>query len=448
MSNIYIVDDDRSVLQSLSSTLKTEGWEVETFIDPVSFLSKVKESAPSVAIIDIFFSDRECCGDELVLKVKEFSPVTECIIISGESDIQKSIACIKNGAVDFLEKPVSLTRLLITVRNAMAIHTVKTDASGRFRILGDTPSLAEMRSRIQKLAALNEGILICGENGTGKELVAENLHLFSSRSVHPLYKINCTALNPNIIESELFGHTAGSFTGADRDKQGCFERANKSTLLLDEIGDFSPHLQSKLLRVLQEKRVLPVGATKEVAIDVRMLFATNCDLEAAVRSGTFREDLYFRISTFVIRIPPLRERLQDIDVLAQHFLNEFLRENKLLPKAFAPSAIDRLKEYHYPGNIRELARIVKNAAFFTEGSVIKAEDIDLMPQLGHPDIWFRTRSMPLSQACDYFERELILRRLEQSKNDIAQAAGSLGMIKNNLYRKMKQCGIRPDTVSD
>jgi two-component system nitrogen regulation response regulator NtrX len=441
MNTIYIVDDDPSVQKSLATTLTDEGWEVATFGDPDSFIVRVGALAPAVAIIDIFFSEGECCGDELVLKVKDLAPCTQCIIISGESDIQKSIACIRNGALDFIEKPVSLPRLLTTVRNAMAIHTVKTDASHRFRIFGDVPSLVEMRNRINKLAALNESVLICGENGTGKELVAENLHLFSPRSVHPIYKINCTALNPNVIESELFGHAAGSFTGADRDRQGCFERAQGSTLFLDEIGDFAPPLQSKLLRVLQEKRVLPVGAAKEIGVDVRLIFATNCDLESAVREGTFREDLYFRISTFVIRIPPLRDRLQDIDILAPHFLNEFLNENKLPIKTFTPTALDRLKEYHYPGNIRELARIVKNAAFFTEGECISADQIDFMPPIGQPDLWFRTRSMPLARAVDYFERELILQRLEQAGNDIGKAAESLGVIKNNLYRKMKQCGI-------
>jgi transcriptional regulator with PAS, ATPase and Fis domain len=298
-----------------------------------------------------------------------------------------------------------------------------------------------MRNRIHKLAHLNESVLITGENGTGKELVAENLHLFSSRSAHPICKINCTALNPNIIESELFGHIAGSFTGADRSKQGCFERAHRSTLFLDEIGDFAPPLQAKILRVLQEKRVLPVGASKEIEVDTRLLFATNIDLESAVRKGLFREDLYFRISTFVIRIPPLRERLQDIDILAPHFLNEFLNENKLSSKVFTGASLDRLKEYHYPGNIRDLARIVKNAAFFTEGDKIDADNIDFMPPIGHPDLWFRTRSMSLSEAVDYFERELILRRLGEVGNDIGNAAESLGMIKNNLYRKMKQCGI-------
>jgi two-component system nitrogen regulation response regulator NtrX len=441
MNTVYIVDDDSSICQSLSSILIGEGFNVETFGDPVTFFEKVSVAPPSVAIIDIFFSEGEWRGDELVLKVKEASPCTQSIIISGESDIQRSIACIKNGALDFIEKPVSLPRLLTTVRNAIAIHTVKTDASGRFSILGNVPSLIEMRNRIHKLAHLNESVLITGENGTGKELVAENLHLFSSRSAHPICKINCTALNPNIIESELFGHIAGSFTGADRSKQGCFERAHRSTLFLDEIGDFAPPLQAKILRVLQEKRVLPVGASKEIEVDTRLLFATNIDLESAVRKGLFREDLYFRISTFVIRIPPLRERLQDIDILAPHFLNEFLNENKLSSKVFTGASLDRLKEYHYPGNIRDLARIVKNAAFFTEGDKIDADNIDFMPPIGHPDLWFRTRSMSLSEAVDYFERELILRRLGEVGNDIGNAAESLGMIKNNLYRKMKQCGI-------
>lgn len=441
MNSIYIVDDDLSVCQSLSSILTAEGWSVETFADPVSFLERVKVKTPAVAIIDIFFSEGECCGDVLVLKVKDCAPCTQCIIISGESDIQKSIACIKNGALDFIEKPVSLPRLLTTVRNALVIHTVKTDEVSRFQILGNTPLLVELRNRIHKLAMLNESVLITGENGTGKELIAENLHLFSSRSMHPMCKINCTALNPNIIESELFGHTAGSFTGAEKNKQGCFERAHKSTLLLDEIGDFALPLQSKILRVLQEKCVLPVGASKEVNVDVRLLFATNCDLESAVQNGTFREDLYFRISTFVVRIPPLRERLNDIDILAVHFLNDFLYENKLPPKQFTQTALERLKEYHYPGNIRELARIVKNAAFFTDGDQIVADNIDFMPSIGHADIWFRTRQMSLSQAVDYFEYELIQRRLELLGRDIGKTAESLGIIKNNLYRKIKQCGI-------
>jgi two-component system nitrogen regulation response regulator NtrX len=449
MTSVYIVDDDASVLESLATTLRKEGYAIETFHTPTAFMSRVKVAPPAVAILDIFFGEGERTGDEMVSAVHEVSPLTQCLIISGESDLQKTLACMKNGALDFLEKPVSLPRLLTTVRNASGIHAVRADAESRHRILGNVPSMVELRNRVRKLSALSESVLICGENGTGKELVAENLHLMSPRSINPFLKINCTALNPNLIESELFGHKAGSFTGADRDKQGCFERAHRSSLFLDEIGDLHASLQSKILRVLQEKRVLPVGGTREVEIDTRLIFATHRDLEAMVHQGAFREDLYFRISTFVVRIPPLRERVDDIDVLAPFYLQEFLSENGLPAKAFASAAIDKMKSYHYPGNVRELAKIVKNAAFFCAGDIIEAEDVDLSPAFGHADIWFRTRGLTLADARDFFERELIARRLEESGNSVAQAAETLGMIKNNLYRKLKQCGLSiPESQSE
>jgi two-component system nitrogen regulation response regulator NtrX len=363
-------------------------------------------------------------------------------MMSGESDIQKTLACLQRGALDFLEKPVSLPRLLTSVRNALTVHNSRSSIQAGHQILGDSDIIRKTVARIRKLAALNESVLILGESGTGKELVALNLHLFSQRYALPLHRVNCAALNANLIEAELFGSKKGSFTGADRDRQGHFQAAGGSSLFIDEIGDFEPGLQSRILRVLQEKKVTPVGETREVPVDVRLIFATHRDLEQMIAEGRFREDLYFRLSTFTVQLPPLRERLADIDVLAPHFLATFLAENNLGFKTLGPDALSRLKEYDYPGNIRELAKIVKNAAVFCEREVLGAGDIEFQPRVGQADIWTRTQQMNLSDGRRLFERELIIRRLDEMGGDMSRTAESLGMLRTNLYRKLKDLGIR------
>jgi transcriptional regulator with PAS, ATPase and Fis domain len=296
-------------------------------------------------------------------------------------------------------------------------------------------------AKVKKIAGLSESVLITGESGTGKELVAENLHLFSNRFSLPMIKVNCTALNPNLLESELFGHKAGSFTGADRNKKGIFEAAHKSTLFIDEIGDFPLNLQSKILRIIQEKKITPVGSTDEIPVDVRLVFATHRNLKEMVQAGLFREDLFFRISTFTIELPSLRKRIEDIDTLAPFFLKQFLMENSLPLKEFSSEAILKLKEYQYPGNIRELAKIIKNAAFFTEADRIMPYDIDFCSEPVCGEIWEKTRCLSLLESKECFEKELIDKRMKSMGKDIRKVAESLGMIKNNLYRKLKYYSI-------
>jgi len=256
-----------------------------------------------------------------------------------------------------------------------------------------------------------------------------------------MVKVNLTALNVNVVESELFGHKKGSFTGATEDKKGFFEVANQSSLFIDEIGDFPLNLQSKILRVLQEKKIMVVGSTKEVEIDTRLIFATNKNLETMIKEATFRQDLYFRISTFTVELPPLRDRLEDIDILAPHFLNDFLIENNLEYKVFSPDAIEKLKQHHYPGNIRELAKIIKNSTLFSENEVITAQDIEFQTEQQQMDIWLKTRNLSLTESKKCFEKEFLIKRLKQMNRNIEKTAESLGIIRNNLYRKLREYDI-------
>jgi DNA-binding NtrC family response regulator len=441
MNTVYIVDDDPAILSSLKSILAREGYTIETAGSPEAFLRAIEQKPPAVAVLDIFFGRNQIDGEELVKILGERCPNIQCIIISGESDIQKTLACMRQGALDFLEKPVGLPRLITAVRNAMELFNIKSSSRDKRKIIGKSKATLDTISRVKKLAGLNESVLITGETGTGKELIAENLHLFSKRFSLPMVKVNCTSLNPNLLESELFGHLAGSFTGADKNKKGFIEAARGRTLFIDEIGDFPLNLQSKILRTIQEKKITPVGSTEEITVDVRLVFATHRNLPEMVKQGIFREDLFFRISTFTIESPPLRDRVEDIDELAPFFLNQFLAENELPAKALSSDAISKLKEYHYPGNIRELSKIIKNSAFFTEAETIVPEDIDFCSQPDTSDIWVKTRRMPLPESKECFERELILRRMAAMNNDVRKVAESLGMIKNNLYRKLKYFSI-------
>ncbi len=343
MNTIVVVDDDISILESIKSVLTKNGYSVQTAESPELFLKMIEEEEPAIAILDIFFGANQIDGEKLITQLNEKSPNTQCIMMSGESDIQKTLSCLKNGALDFLEKPVSTPRLLTSVRNALSLFNSKKSALSRYKILGNTDVMKQIKGKIKKLASLNESVLICGESGTGKELVAENLHLFSNRYSLQLNKINCTAFNASLIETELFGHKAGSFTGAANDKTGFFKASDKSSLFIDEIGDFDLNLQSKILRVLQEKKVTPVGSTNDIDVDVRLIFATHHNLSEMILQKKFRDDLFYRISTFTIELPPLRERLDDINIIANHFLNNFLLENKLGFKEFSQESLDKLK---------------------------------------------------------------------------------------------------------
>jgi len=441
MEKIWVVDDDTSILNSLDSILTRQAYKVCTYNKPELFLEQIKVETPAVVILDIFFDNSKLTGEDIVKILSEEKPLTQVLVMSGETDVQKTLNCLKFGALDFLEKPVSLPRLLTSVKNALSIYNSRSSSTSRCNILGQSDQIKKLRQRIKKIAALKESVLITGESGTGKELVAENLHIFSPRYARNMFKINCTSLNPNLIESELFGHKKGSFTGAVADKKGVFELSHQSSLFIDEIGDFEVSLQSKILRVLQENNISPVGSSQVINIDSRLIFATHQDLDKMIHNNLFREDLYFRISTFTIELPPLREHLEDVDELAQFFLNEFVAENNLNYKMLSSSSLSKLKEYDYPGNIRELAKVVKNAAFFCDSEIIQADDIEFRAQKKIDNIWQRVEKMDLNRAKASLEKEMIVRRLKKYKQELNDTAESLGILKNNLYRKLKEHGI-------
>ncbi len=441
MKTVAVVDDDPSIRETLQEILSDEGYHVITAGSPGEFFAFRDCEIPPVVILDLYFGEGEPGGETVLRKLTESHPNTQVIVISGESQIQRTTTCLRDGALDFIEKPVSLPRLLTAVKNAFQIHQIREETLKGAAILGESRAIKMVMSRIRKLAALNESVLITGENGTGKELVAKNLHLFSPRYSESLVSLNCTALNPNLIESELFGHEAGSFTGAKGKSSGYFQRAHGSTLFIDEIGDFDLSLQSKILRVLQERTITPVGASREQEVDIRPLFATHRNLEEMVENGSFREDLFFRISTFTIALPPLRARSEDIPVLADHFLQQFIKDNNLPEMSFCNSALEKLAEYHFPGNIRELAKIVKNGAFFALSNEITAEDITFTRGRPESSLLEKTKGLSLNEAKKTLEREFIIHRLRECGDSIDSCAESLGIIKNNLYRKIRELSI-------
>lgn len=440
MSTIFIVDDDPKIRNSLSDVLTKNGYNVESVASPQEFIDRTLDRAPAVAIVDIFFGEATLDGQDLLAYIADKMGDTQCIVISGESDLQKTLGCLKAGAVDFIEKPVSLPRLLTAVKNAAAVHHYRKEAQARCRIIGTSDPTIKMVERTRKLAMLSETVLIRGESGSGKELVAENLHQWSRSSDKPFIKVNCAALSPTLIESELFGHRAGSFTGANTNKKGLIEAANGGTLFIDEIGDFPLHLQSKILRVLQERTILPVGATSELTVDVRFIAATHRDLESMVAAATFREDLLYRIATFTVTVPPLRERISDIDELAPFFARQFTASNNLPLVTFSAAALSKLKTHHYPGNIRELASTVKNAAFNCSGTTIGPEHIDFGSNSRKDGFWKEIEKLTMDDALQKFRCHLLSRRIEEHGN-VRKTAESLGILPNNLYRLLKAHGI-------
>ncbi len=441
MAVIFTIDDDEKILTSLDRQLSRQGYNVSCFNKPEVLFDILKLQQPDLIISDIIFKNSELSGVNILEHLTEHYPDIGCIVISGESDIEKTLKCMKLGALDFIEKPVSIPRLVTSVKNAIALTRMKQSLKDSRSLIGTSSKIVELRNRLIKLAKLSEPVLIIGESGTGKELVAENLHAYSGRYSEKYLKVNCTALNTNLVESELFGHKKGAYTGAITDKKGYFEIADKGTLFVDEIGDFNPDLQAKLLRVIQEKIITRVGETEERKINTRLVFATHQNLETLIEEGKFRNDLFFRIATFKIQVPSLRERLEDIPLLADHFLKLFIAENNLNYMEFSGEAIEKLQNYTYPGNIRELISIVKNAACFCSGDVIKREDIEFQ-NITDSDFWGRVQDKTLKESKILMETELIKKRLKLYKNSVNHAAESLGILPNNLYRKMKELNIQ------
>ena len=379
MTKILVIDDERSIRNSMKDILQYEGHEVVLAENGMEGLVSVKSEKPDIVFCDIKMPKME--GIEVLERIKEFSADTPVIMISGHGTIDTAIEAIRKGAYDFIEKPLDLNRILITIKNAtdkhLLIHetkTLKNKVSKKYDMIGNSEALNHIRAMIDKVAVSDARILVTGPNGSGKELVAHQLHELSHRKDNAFVEVNCAAIPSELIESELFGHEKGSFTSAIKQKKGKFELANGGTLFLDEIGDMSLNAQAKVLRALQEQKITRVGGDADINVDVRVIAATNKNLKEEIKKGNFREDLYHRLSVIIIEVPPLCQRLEDIDALANHFLTEVCTEMGIAPKTLSPDAITALKECEWTGNIRELRNVVERLVILC-GNTITREDV-------------------------------------------------------------------------
>ena len=392
MSSILVVDDEPGVRSSISGVLKDEGFDVDTVGTGEECLERANSDAYDVIVLDIWLPGLD--GLTTLQRLRERQIDSQVVIISGHGNIESAVRAIKMGAFDFIEKPLSLEKTVLVVRNALRqrdleaenrVLRAKVDRQQQDTMVGESAPMLRLREQVSLAAPTNGRVLILGDNGTGKELVARTIHQSSRRKNGPFIEVNCAAIPEELIESELFGHVRGAFTGAVADKPGRFEQANTGTIFLDEIADMSLKTQAKVLRVLQEQVMERVGGTQRIKVDVRVLAATNKDLVEEIRAGRFREDLYFRLNVVPIFVPSLRDRQDDISPLADHFMALLATEYGRRPKRMAPEAAARLRQYSWPGNVRELRNVIERLMIMVQGDTITAQDLGFLGRDGVPD---------------------------------------------------------------
>ena len=440
MSRILIVDDEPGIRQSLKGIFEDEGFTTEAVSSGEDCLKKVDQNSYDLVLLDIWLPGID--GLETLRRLKERASQTRVIMISGHATIATAVSATKLGAYDFIEKPLSLEHTLLIVRNALSLRrleqaneVLRTQLESRFNIVGDSIPIKALRKQIAIVAPTNSRVLIYGESGTGKELVSRNIHFMSNRANAPFVEVNCAAIPEELIESELFGHTKGSFTGASDAKKGKFELADGGTLFLDEVGDMSVKTQAKVLRALEEQSFHPIGAPAGVRVDVRVLTATNKNLQSEIAGGRFREDLFYRLNVIPFFVPPLRDRREDIPTLARYFMRLFSAEHGRGPKDFSSEALDMLVDYSWPGNVRELRNEIERLVIMVQDDTIHAADLSL-PNGAGP-----AKASTLHEARAQYEREFILSKLKENNWNISQTARLLGLERSYLYRKMKAYGI-------
>jgi len=455
-ARILVVDDEVSILQSLKGILQDEGYRVTVAASGEAALEEVRRDAPDVVLLDIWMPGMD--GLAVMEEIKRLLPRLPVIIISGHGSVETAVKATKMGAFDFVEKPLSLDRVLLTIQNALELSRLEEEnrlwrqkANRRTRITGLSPAVLALREQIERSAPTNATVLITGENGTGKELVARMIHDLSRRSSRPMVEVNCAAIPDELIESELFGHEKGAFTGAHERRRGRFDTADSGTLFLDEVGDMSLRTQAKILRIIQEQVFERVGGSRPIQVDVRVLAATNKDLQAEIEAGRFRQDLYYRLNVIPIHVPPLRERIEDIPLLIEDFLQEMVQKSTRRPKSLTPEVIALLQRYRWPGNVRELRNFIERLIIMTPGEAITPGDLpsEFLRQIENKK---RSASSdgtadPYSQATlrearAFFEREYLLRRLQANEWNITLTASQIGVERTHLHRKLKSLGIR------
>ncbi|APG25250.1 MAG: sigma-54 dependent transcriptional regulator [Syntrophotalea acetylenica] len=451
MKTILVVDDEQSIRESLDGILQDEGFRTLFSETGEGALTLLTEETPDLILLDIWLPGID--GLETLRRIRENNPEQLVIMMSGHGTIETAVKATKLGAYDFIEKPLSLEKVLISIENAFKVsrlveenRSLRARMAKEYEMVGSSEAIMKLKEQITIAAPTSGWVLITGENGTGKELVARAIHHYSKRNDKPFVEVNCAAIPEELIESELFGHEKGAFTGATAQRKGKFDQAHEGTLFLDEIGDMSLKTQAKILRILQERKFERVGGNRTIEVDVRVIAATNKDLEEEIGKGNFRQDLYYRLNVLPFHVPPLRERREDISLLARHFLVYFCSKESRDIKTMEPDVISALTAYNWPGNVRELRNIVERLVIMSPHQTITMSDLPVGIQNANPEeqgikVFMTGEGISLKQAREDFEKEFILQKLQENEGNISRTAEAIDMERSNLHRKIKSYGI-------
>ena len=450
-ARILVVDDEAEIRRSVRMILEYEGYDVQEASSGPEALALVEREPPDLVFLDIKMPGVD--GLEVLEKIKQTNETLPVVIISGHGTVSTAVEATKLGAFDFIEKPLASERVLVTIKNALdrtrlqdENRSLKRAVEARYQMVGDSPVLRHIWDAIKRAAPTNATVLLLGESGVGKELIARAIHRNSLRSRERFVQVNCAAIPEELIESELFGHEKGSFTGATEKQIGKFEQADRGTIFLDEVGDMSAKTQAKVLRVLQEGEVERLGSARTIKVDVRVIAATNKDLEAEIERGSFREDLYFRLSVIPITVPPLRERREDIPALVRHFADLFSRDNNRRAQRFTPAALEVMQKARWKGNVRELRNTVERLLIMTPGDTIDADDLR---DVVRAETKIAVAETPgnhvapgtLREFKELAERKFLVEKLRENAWNISKTAEIIGTPRSNLYKKLEQYGI-------
>jgi two-component system nitrogen regulation response regulator NtrX len=454
-SRILVIDDEAEIRRSVRMILEYEGYEVIEASSGPEGVTLVERESPDLVFLDIKMPGMD--GLDALQRIKASKETLPVVIISGHGTVTTAVEATKAGAFDFIEKPLASERVLVTIRNALDQTRLRDENTSlkravevRHQMVGETPALRQVWDAIKRAAPTNATVLLLGESGSGKELVARSIHRNSLRSRDRFVQVNCAAIPEELIESELFGHEKGSFTGATEKQIGKFEQADRGTIFLDEVGDMSAKTQAKVLRVLQEGEVERLGSARTIKVDVRVIAATNKDLEAEIEKGNFREDLYFRLSVIPIRVPPLRDRREDIPALVRHFADLFSRDNNRRPQRFTAAALEYMQKARWKGNVRELKNTVERLIIMTPGDTIDVDDLRdvVRPDTRPAAAASESAAVPgglspntLREFKESAERKFLVEKLRENAWNISKTAEIIGTPRSNLYKKLEQYGI-------
>jgi two-component system, NtrC family, nitrogen regulation response regulator NtrX len=445
--SILIVDDERGIRETLSAVLRDEGFHADAVESGEECLKAIARRAYGCVLLDVWLPG--ISGLETLQQMRDANSDVAVVIISGHGNVETAVRATKLGAFDFIEKPLSIEKTVLTIRNALrqrqlerANAEMSAELKEEYQMVGESVAMRALRKQIAVVAPTDGRVLISGESGAGKELVARAVHAQSRRAAAPFIEVNSAAIPEELIESELFGHVKGSFTGATAAKKGKFELADGATLFLDEVSDMSANVQAKVLRVLEEQRFEPVGSNTPINVDVRVVAATNKRLDEEIEKGTFRSDLFFRLNVIPFEVPPLRERIEDVPLLVDHFNRRFAKAYGKKPKEFAAEAIELMQHYSWPGNVRELRNTIERVVILHQNHHVAVTNLPAFGESEPPASSYRFPSF--KEASDAYHREFIQRKLDEAEGNVSRAAELMGIDRSHLYRRMRALGIRTE----